>query len=113
MKTAAVPNFRKLGNEYQALVRQLERGKFVGYYWQGTKLVPKYVSWTPNQYKLREDKAAHLMKYFGQTKELYPSGRVKEPAIATVNENEEFRYLPLSKTGLTPYEISNLRRLDK
>lgn len=110
MKTAAVPNFRKLGNEYQAIVRQLERGKFVGYYQQGTKLIAKYIPWPPHQYQIRQNRAAWLMKYFGQAKQLYASERIKEPAIATVNENDEFRYVPISKTGLKPYEVTEIRR---
>lgn len=110
MKTAAAPNFRKLGNEYQAINRLINDGKIVGYYWQGTKLTPKRVPLEPYKIARLEKRAEWLMRYFGQIKELYPSERVKEPAIATVNEEGEFRYLPISKTGLKPYEITELRR---
>lgn len=110
MKTQSAPNFRKLGNEYQAINRLINDGKVVGYYWQGTKLVSKRIPLEPNKLAQLEKRAEWLMRYFGQVKELYPSGRLKEPAIATVSEEGEFRYLPISKTGLKPYQITQIRR---
>lgn len=100
MKTSAVINWRKLGNEYQALKRQLSEGRRT---YRG--LVPL----NDAQRKSRQQKADWIMqKMLGQVTLLYPNHN--QPAIATVDENGEFRYLPLDKTGLTMHEISTLRR---
>lgn len=103
-------NIRRLGKQYENLQAQIERGKQVGYYWQGTKLIPKFVPWQPHERAIREEKKDQIMSLITQVKVLYPSEELREPAIATVNENNEFRYLPLSKTGLKPYQITQIRR---
>ena len=103
-------NIRRLSKQYENISKQLERGKQVGYYWQGTKLIPKFVPWQPHELAIRQEKADGIMKLITQASVLYPSEELREPAIATVNENEEFRYLPLSKTGLKPYQVTQIRR---
>jgi len=100
MKTAAAMNWKKLGNEYQALKRQLSEGRRT---YKG--LVPLNKA----QKRSREQRADWIMqKMLGQVTLLYPNHN--QPAIATVNEHNEFRYLPLDKTGLKPYEITILRK---
>lgn len=106
-------NIRRLSKQYENLQAQIERGKQAGYYWQGSKLIAKFVPWQPHELAIRQAKADGLMNLITQVKLLYPSEELREPAIATVNENNEFRYLPLSKTGLSTRDIFNIRRSDK
>lgn len=100
MKTAAVINWKKLGNEYQSLKRQLELGRLT---------CRGYVELNKAQRASREKRLSWIMdKMLGQVTLLYPGHN--KPAIATVNEAGEFRYLPIDKTGLKPYEITRLRK---
>lgn len=103
-------NIRKLAREYENLQAQIDRGKLVGYYQQGTMLVPKYVPWNGSQRAIRERKAEYIMKQLSSTRPLYRSEAHREPAIATVNEQNVFVYVPLSKTGLLPYGITAIRQ---
>lgn len=103
-------NIRRLSKQYENIQKQIERGKQVGYYWQGSKLVAKFVPWQSHELAMRQSKTEGIMKLITQAKVLYPSEQIREPAVATVSENDEFRYLPMSKTGLKPYEITEIRR---
>lgn len=111
MRKQSSLNFRKIGNEYQRLKVQLQEGKHLGYYYKDGKLHKKTRPWLPHEKKVREERRDWCFKMLGQMKTLYNTDKINEPAIATVNEHGEFRYLPMSKTGLKPYEITRLRRM--
>jgi len=104
-------NLRRLGNQYRNLERQIDRGKCVGFYWQGTKLVPKYIPWPAYKIAQFQTEQARLMKIFGNVKRLYNSDEIRQPAIATVNEENVYRLLPLDKTGYNLYQIQQFKSM--
>jgi len=101
-------NTRKLSRTLLGAQKQLDRGgKFHKYRFRNGRLEPVYLKFNDSQRKLREAKIESIEKMFGCIQRLYNES---EPAIATVNEQGVFRYVPLSKTGLLPIEITRLKQ---
>lgn len=103
-------NIRRLAKQYENLDKQIQRGKCVGFYWQGSKLIQKYRPWLAHELAVREAKKSGIMSLIAQARVLYDSEGIREAAIATVNEEGVFRYVPLSKTGMKLYEIEQIRK---
>jgi hypothetical protein len=107
-------NTNKLAREYLNIQKQLQRGKQIGFEMSlEGKLVPKYREWSQHEYAVREAKMEWCMRMLRQVKTVYETEVEKtkrEPAIATVDaDGSNPGYAPLSKTGLTIYQIHKLK----
>lgn len=101
-------NTRKLSRNLLNAQKQLDRGgKFYKYRFRNGRLEPAYLKFNDSQKAMRKSKIEYVEKMFGCIQRLYNE---QEPAIATVNEQGVFRYVPLSKTNLLPIEITRLKQ---
>ena len=102
-------NVHRLGKEYTNLMNSIRDGKRVRFK-QGDRKVYIRLPWNTSQRATKEKLATELLHLLSKNKNIYDSEKHREPAIKTINENNVLVYMPLSKTGLSLYEIEKLRQ---